>query len=227
MPHAKPMRSPPRHPAPINPAMDWIADLLKPARAKVARRGERYRTTDLRSNLGLVADLSATGMRVRADGKPPYRRGDLIDVAVSNGEHRISLKARVAWIRKGAEGRYWVGLAFADPRPGIGQVMARLAQFGYLEEPRPQSTAGSPHRRLSSTDSQVEDLYEILGVGRSASPDEIHAAYRRIAQIYHPDVCSHPDAAERMARVNKAYAVLKDPQVRKKYDALLRHSEAA
>jgi hypothetical protein len=207
--------------------MDWLTDLFKPARTRVARRSERYRTTDLRSNLGLVADLSATGMRVRADAKPSYRRGDLLDVAVSNGEHRICVKARVVWIRKGAEGRYWVGVAFADPRPGIGQVMARLARFGYLEEPRPQSTAGPPHRQRSSTDSQVEDLYEILGVGRSASPDEIHNAYRRIAQISHPDVCSHPDAEERMSRVNKAYAVLRNPETRKKYDAMLRHSEAA
>ncbi len=164
-------------------------------------------------------------MRVRADSKPDFRTGHVLDVAVSNGEHRISVKARVAWIRKGAEGRYWIGLAFVDQRPALGEIMTRLARFGYLEVPRSEAPPPPRHSGGPAADQpEVEDLYEILGVGRSATPDEIHAAYRRIAQMCHPDVCGRIDAADRMARANKAYRVLKDPATRKRYDALLRRS---
>ncbi|MBM4109074.1 MAG: hypothetical protein FJ255_09755 [Phycisphaerae bacterium] len=206
--------------------MDWLVDLVKPTKQKVARRCERYRTTDLRCALGLIADLSASGMRVRADSKPDFKAGHLLDLPVSNGQHKIVVRARVAWVRKGAEGRYWIGLAFADTRAGIGDLMARLARYGYFETEQPQDQPRPPSNTHARRE-EIEDLYEILGVGRRAAPDEIHAAYRRLAHVYHPDVCKHADAGERMVRVNKAYAILKDEAVRKKYDALLRGTRAA
>lgn len=206
--------------------MDWLVDLVKPAKNKVARRCERYRTTDLRCGLGLIADLSASGMRVRVDCKPGFKAGHLLDLPVSNGQHKIVVRARVAWIRKGAEGRYWIGLAFADARAGIGDLMVQLARYGYLESEGKQERQ-APSGVAAPNAAEVEDLYEILGIGRRATADEIHAAYRRLAHVYHPDVCKYADAGERMARVNKAYAVLKDEAVRKKYDALLRGTRAA
>ena len=63
-----------------------------------------------------------------------------------------------------------------------------------------------------------EDLYEILQVHPSAQPEIIQAAYRRLAQMYHPDVNSSPDADEMMAHVNWAYEVLNDPAKRAAYD---------
>lgn len=62
------------------------------------------------------------------------------------------------------------------------------------------------------------DLYEILQVHPAAHPEVIQAAYRRLAQIYHPDRNPAPDASERMAEINAAYAVLNDPQQRAAYD---------
>src|SRR5258706_5634523 len=63
------------------------------------------------------------------------------------------------------------------------------------------------------------DFYEILGVPRGASQDEIQQAYRRLARTYHPDVNSDPAAEDRFKDISQAYAVLSDPQTRRRYDA--------
>jgi curved DNA-binding protein len=63
------------------------------------------------------------------------------------------------------------------------------------------------------------DYYEILGVPRTASQDEIQRAYRKLARTLHPDVNSDPSAEERFKEVSQAYDVLSDPQTRRRYDA--------
>jgi molecular chaperone DnaJ len=64
----------------------------------------------------------------------------------------------------------------------------------------------------------VRDLYEILGVGRDASPDEIKRAYRALAREHHPDVNAAPEAEERFKEIVGAYEILSDPQKRQQYD---------
>jgi len=62
------------------------------------------------------------------------------------------------------------------------------------------------------------DYYDILGVPRHASQEEIKQAFRRLARQYHPDVSDAPDAEERFKELNEAYAVLSDPEKRARYD---------
>jgi molecular chaperone DnaJ len=62
------------------------------------------------------------------------------------------------------------------------------------------------------------DYYEILNVGRNASPEEIKAAFRGLARKYHPDVNKSPEAEAKFKEINEAYGVLSDPEKRAAYD---------
>ncbi|MEV6742748.1 DnaJ domain-containing protein, partial [Streptomyces sp. NPDC051104] len=64
----------------------------------------------------------------------------------------------------------------------------------------------------------ARDFYEVLGVSRTASQDEIQQAYRKLARKYHPDVNKDPAAEERFKDLNEAYSVLSDPKTRARYD---------
>jgi molecular chaperone DnaJ len=67
---------------------------------------------------------------------------------------------------------------------------------------------------------EKRDYYEVLGVSKNASKDEIKDAYRKLAMQYHPDRNKAPDAEEKFKEISEAYAVLSDAQKRRQYDTL-------
>ncbi len=67
---------------------------------------------------------------------------------------------------------------------------------------------------------EYKDYYDIIGVKRDATQDEIKRAYRKLARKYHPDVSKEANAEARFKEVGEAYEVLKDPEKRAAYDQL-------
>jgi curved DNA-binding protein len=70
---------------------------------------------------------------------------------------------------------------------------------------------------------KYKDYYAALGVDRTATPEQIKVAYRKLARKYHPDVSKEKDAEEKFKDVSEAYETLKDPEKRAAYDQLGRH----
>ena len=65
-----------------------------------------------------------------------------------------------------------------------------------------------------------KDYYQILGVDKHASADDIKKAFRKLARKYHPDISKEKNAAQRMAELNEANTVLSDPEKRAAYDSM-------
>ena len=70
---------------------------------------------------------------------------------------------------------------------------------------------------------KYKDYYEILGVPRDASVEDIKKAYRKLAHKYHPDVSKDPEGEAKFKDLSEAYKTLKDPEARAAYDKLGSH----
>lgn len=64
----------------------------------------------------------------------------------------------------------------------------------------------------------AKDYYEVLGVSKSSSQEEIKKAYKKLAMKHHPDVSKEKESAEKFKKISEAYAVLSDSEKRKQYD---------
>ena len=65
---------------------------------------------------------------------------------------------------------------------------------------------------------EKRDYYEVLGIPKSASQDDIKKAFRDLARQYHPDVNKAADAEEKFKEINEAYGILSDTDKRAAYD---------
>src|SRR5689334_2879242 len=65
---------------------------------------------------------------------------------------------------------------------------------------------------------QSRDYYEVLGVSKTASGEELKRAYRNLAKKYHPDINKAPDAADKFKEIQVAYDTLSDENKRRQYD---------
>ncbi len=67
---------------------------------------------------------------------------------------------------------------------------------------------------------EYKDYYQILGVDRQASQEEIKTVYRKLTRKYHPDISKEPDAEAKAKAINEAYDVIGDPEKRRAYDEM-------
>lgn len=86
-------------------------------------------------------------------------------------------------------------------------------------------SVGPGGRAGAAANVEIEDLYALLGVAHDASEDQIRSAFRALARKLHPD--TEAGSEEQFVRVKKAYSVLRDEGMRRKYDELLRRCARA
>ena len=70
-----------------------------------------------------------------------------------------------------------------------------------------------------ATPGEAESYFSLLGISQAATVDDVSKAYRRMAKLWHPDVCKEEAATDVFIRINTAYDVLKDPDTRARYEA--------
>jgi curved DNA-binding protein len=108
-------------------------------------------------------------------------------------------------------------------RPACNRMRAVAREHDRMARGRADQAFGCITRRRSGESSTVatyKDYYQIMGVARDATQDEIKRVYRRLARKYHPDVSKEPRAEEKFKELQEAYEVLKDPEKRAAYDQL-------
>ncbi|MHC5003055.1 MAG: DnaJ domain-containing protein [Planctomycetota bacterium] len=176
------------------------------------RSAERHQTNLINCELGQIADLSRTGMRVKSGSKPKVKVGQLVQLTLQSPGDTIPVIGRIVWVRRqGLRGSYQVGVMFVNIRPRLAGDLESLAKFGFVQRGRGM---GGESDSSSSTVSTFDmpKHYERLGLKPGASEREIHDAYRALARQYHPDV--NPDGEEKFLAIKESYELLRDPKNR-------------
>lgn len=177
------------------------------------RIASRIKPRKLGCSHGRIADITGSGMRMLIGRDELPEVGDIQCYTFQDEQHSIEVKGTVKWVRKGSAfaRRCEVGVEFVHLDQRVRDALLRYAVQGRL---------GMSHKGEQPTqvDIGVPNLYTMLGVVHCASPDEIKAAYRNECRRWQPDVNDPPEAAQRFDELNKAYSVLKDPDLRARYD---------
>ena len=117
---------------------------------------------------------------------------------------------------------------WAGPGPGGRWVSCpECSGTGYdtaiQSESGPQQSGSASHEEgQPAPDDPNATHYEVLGISRDASEDDIRSVFRRLALVYHPDRDTSPGATQRFQRINAAYQVLVEPETRASYDREIR-----
>jgi hypothetical protein len=200
--------------------MRWLVDKLRKKQAppaaekpaadkhKFTRTSKRYDTRMTDCALGSIVDLSTEGARIVTRSEPAVKRGHVFEISLTCGDVKIFALTRVAWTSQVQKDVWNVGLHFFDADAQTRSDIERLLD------------AAASGREILPTSVEVEDLYATLGIAPSATADEIRAAYRRLARLYHPDYAPDEESSRKFARISKCYMVLRDESLRRRYDEL-------
>jgi hypothetical protein len=175
----------------------------------------------LSCHLGEVVDISATGVQVTGEGRPPVKKGQLVQLKLESVQQRLPVTAQVIWIKRGFK-KYRLGLKFLETSRSVAAAVESMARFGFvMADSTRRSRSGSVNAKI-----KLPDYYGQLGLNFGATATEIKQAYRDMARRYHPDVCRDPDGPAKFTKITEAYEVLNDPRSKKSYDGRLRNAMA-
>ena len=177
----------------------------------------------VKCELGDVVDLSRSGMRISAKGKPPIRLRQTAMATLKFNGRQVKVQVQARWIKRRGLRRHHIGLMFLNVSDSVANVIESVAKYGFICDDPELGSVATPKakkqsNRLVTMTLDLPDYYQMLDVGRDASEDELQNAYRRLAQAYHPDINKAPDAEERFIEIKRAYEILSDPEQRESYD---------
>ncbi len=186
----------------------------------VARIEPRIETKKLKCSSGRVADLTGAGMRLLVPASDKPEIGDVQSYTFKDQNHTVEVSGTVRWIAdaSGISRKCQVGVEFNDLSAPIREALMRLAIQGSL---------GEPGRQIEEVEIRYPDLYDMLGVTKYASDDEIRKAYHHQARRWHPDLNKSSGASGHFETLTKAYDVLRDPAMRTRYDERFGDQHAA
>lgn len=213
------------------------------------RRATRHAAMNLACELGAIVDMSQTGLRIQCAGRPGVEVGSQVKLTVSSPMQRLTVSGQVVWVHKPLLKAGQVGIKFVNTSEAAARALVELAEHGFVDTAKlsEQFSKGSGGSSAASdcgescggnageerghtsirASVELEDYYGALGLLPSAMDTEIQEAFRSLARQLHPDVNRSEDATQRFAFISKAYATLKDPAKRLKYDAARRARAAA
>lgn len=188
--------------------------------AESRRAAERHPTETITCALGDVVDLSRSGMRLASKSKPPMQPGREAQIRLVFPKGSILVTVQARWLKRKGLRRYEMGFQFVNLTPAAEEALESVAKFGFVVKSKKDGGAEEEkaQRPRVTASVQLPDYYAVLGVERGASEQEIHAAYRRMARAYHPDLNKAPEAEAQFMRLREAYDVLTDVEQRTSYD---------
>lgn len=186
----------------------------------VVNRAEvRMATRGLSCHAGNVLDMSGSGMRVLVPWKSAPRVGDPETYVFGEGPEEIRLMATVRWVRPAGRlhKRAEVGVEFVGVTPSKRDALRRFAVTG--------DGSGLMEGNEDRVRVEFPNLYKIFHLSPYASQEDIRRAYHKLAKEMHPDRSDHPDAESNFAEMQKAYTILRDRELRGKYDERLANEQ--
>jgi hypothetical protein len=189
------------------------ADILKRGEARLDTAGGGGGGLSCRA--GRVLDLSGSGMRLCMAWKHAPRVGDVGTYTFGEGADEVGLMGTVRWVRPAGRlrKRAEVGIEFVGLTPAKRDALRRLAISG---DAGPLADAARERVKVG-----FPDLYRMFGVSVYASQEDLRRAYHALAKELHPDRSTDPEADTKFAELNKAYSILRDRDLRARYDERL------
>ena len=191
------------------------------------RRAERHENSALSCQIGAVVNISSSGMKIKCEGKPPIKVGQIIDTKLDSGSQRVSVQASVIWLKRRGFKSFNVGMKFINMKNSLKAAIESLAKFGYIDleaavrQKQPKSDGPGKGHSKPPIKAPVElpDYYAILGVRHDATASQIKKAYHKLAREYHPDSIKSDAFTAKLTEVNQAYSALRSNQSRRTYDS--------